>query len=146
MKPKLCRFSWMDFASTHPLMLPSTSPREALFACRPSALWSQLSFSGEFSLSFPCSRSDPRQGVAFALLDSFFFYDLVVWTYGSDRFRFGKDGSGVLAICALCRTEATLSFSSGPVYSSFSVETCAILHALCWSRQHQQVCHFSSSI
>ena len=23
-------------------------------------------------------------------------------------------------------------------------EACAILHALCWSRQHQQVCHFSS--
>ena len=23
-------------------------------------------------------------------------------------------------------------------------EVCAILHALCWSRQHQQVCHFSS--
>ena len=28
--------------------------------------------------------------------------------------------------------------------SSFSAEACAILHALCWSRQHQQVCHFSS--
>ena len=27
---------------------------------------------------------------------------------------------------------------------SFSAEACAILHALCWSRQHQQVCHFSS--
>ena len=26
----------------------------------------------------------------------------------------------------------------------FSAETCAIPHALCWSRQHQQVCHFSS--
>ena len=25
-----------------------------------------------------------------------------------------------------------------------SAEACAILHALCWSRQHQQVCHFSS--
>ena len=38
---------------------------------------------------------------------------------------------------------ATLSFSAGPVCSSFSAEACAILHALCWSRQHQQVCHFS---
>ena len=26
----------------------------------------------------------------------------------------------------------------------FSAEACAILHALCWSRQHQQVCHLSS--
>ena len=39
---------------------------------------------------------------------------------------------------------ATLSFSASPVCSSFSAEACAILHALCWSRQHQQVCHFSS--
>ena len=45
---------------------------------------------------------------------------------------------------ALSGTEATLSFSTGPVCSSFSTEACAILHALCWSRQHQQVCHFSS--
>ena len=41
-------------------------------------------------------------------------------------------------------TETTLSFLAGPVCSSFSAETCAILHALCWSRQHQRVCHFSS--
>ena len=38
---------------------------------------------------------------------------------------------------------ATLSFSTGPVCSSFSAEACANLHALCCSRQHQQVCHFS---
>ena len=45
---------------------------------------------------------------------------------------------------ALCGTEATLSFSAGPVCSSFSAEACAILHAHCWSRQHHKVCHFSS--
>ena len=59
-------------------------------------------------------------------------------------FLFGKDGSGVLANCSLCGTEATFFFSAGPVSSSFSAESCAILHALCWSWQHQQVCHFSS--
>ena len=53
-------------------------------------------------------------------------------------------GFGVLANCSLCGTDATLSFSAGPVRSSFSAEACAILHALCWSRQHQQVRHFSS--
>ena len=52
--------------------------------------------------------------------------------------------AGVLANCSLCGTEATLSFSAGPVCSSFSAEACAILHALCWSRQHHKVCHFSS--
>ena len=30
------------------------------------------------------------------------------------------------------------------MFLSFSAEACAILHALCWSRQHQQVCFFSS--
>ena len=59
-------------------------------------------------------------------------------------FPFGKGGSSVLANCSYYGTEATLSFSLGPVCSSFSAEVCAILHALCWSRQHQQVCHFSS--
>ena len=35
-KPRLCRSSWRALASTHPLMLRSTSPREALRACLPS--------------------------------------------------------------------------------------------------------------
>ena len=35
-KPRLCRSSCRAFASTHPLMLPSTFPREALPACPPS--------------------------------------------------------------------------------------------------------------
>ena len=34
-KPRLCSSSWRAFASTHPLMLPSTCPREALLACPP---------------------------------------------------------------------------------------------------------------
>ena len=69
---------------------------------------------------------------------------MVLWTDGSVSFPFGKGGSGVLANCSLCGAEATLSFSAGPICSSFSAEACAILHALCWSRQHQQACHFSS--
>ena len=74
---------------------------------------------------------------------------LTIWcsfTDGSVPFSFGKSGCGVLVNCSLCGTEATLSFSAGPVYSSFSAEACAILHAFSWSRQHQQVCHFSSPI
>ena len=71
-------------------------------------------------------------------------HDLVLWTDGSVPFPFGKGGSDVLANCSLCGTEATLSFSAGPVCSSFSAEACAILQALCWSRQHHKVCHFSS--
>ena len=128
-------------------MLPSSCFREALVACPPFPPWNLPSFTVESTLSTPCSRSDPshsRQGAALAHLDSLSPHDLVLWTDGSVPFRFGKGGSGVLANCSLCGAEATLSFSTGPVCSSFSAESCAILHALCWSRQHQQVCHFSS--
>ena len=68
----------------------------------------------------------------------------MLWTDGSVPIPFGKDGSGVVANCSLCGTEATLSFSADPVCSSFSAEACAILRALCWSRQHHKICHFSS--
>ena len=85
-----------------------------------------------------------RQGAALAHLDSLPLHDLVLWTDGSVPFPFGKGGSGVLANCSLCGTQTTLSFSAGPICLSFSAEACAILHALCWSRQHQQACHFSS--
>ena len=101
----------------------------------------------ESIFSTPCSRSDPslsRQGAVLAHLDSLPPHDLVLWTDGSVPFPFGKGGSDVLANCSLCGTEATLSFSAGPVCSRFSAEACAILQALCWSRQHQQVCHFTS--
>ena len=68
-----------------------------------------------------------------------------IWYSGQTAlFPFGKGGSGELANCSHCGTEATLSFSTSLVCSSFSAEVCAILQALCWSRQHQQVCHFSS--
>ena len=67
----------------------------------------------------------------------------MIWCF-EKTFPFGKGGSGVRANCSLCGTEATLSFSAGPVCLSFSTEACAILHALCWSRQHHKVCHFSS--
>ena len=146
-KPRHCRSSWRAFASTHPLMLPSTCSREAFLACPPCPPWNLPSFTVKSTLSTPCSRSDPphsRQGAALAHLDSFSPRELVLWTDGSVLFPLGKGGSGVLANCSLCGTEATLSFSAGPVCSSFSAEACAILHALCWSLQHQQVCHFSS--
>ena len=63
---------------------------------------------------------------------------------GSVPFSFGKSGSRVLTNCSLCGTEATLFISVGPVCSSFSAEACAILQALHWFGQHQQVYHFSS--
>ena len=81
-KPRLCRSSWRAFASTHPLMLPSTCSREALVACPPCPPWNLPFFTVEFTLSSPCSRSDPphsRQGAALAHLDSL---PLMTWHSG----------------------------------------------------------------
>ena len=128
-------------------MLPSTCSREALLACPPCPPWNLPSFTVESTLSSPCSCSDSphsRQGAVLAHLGSLLPHDLVLWTDGSIPFLFGKGGSGVLANCSLCDAGTTLSFSAGPVCSSFSAEACAILHALCWSRQHRRVCRFSS--
>ena len=83
MKPRLCRSTSRAFASTHPLMLPSTSTWEALLACPPSPPWNPPSFTVKSTLSSPCSRSDPplsRQGVALAHSDSLPSYDSVLWT------------------------------------------------------------------
>ena len=68
----------------------------------------------------------------------------MLWTDGSVPFPFGKGGSGVLANCSFCGTEATLFFSAGPVCSNFSTEAFTIVHALCWYQQHHKVCDFSS--
>ena len=113
-------------------MLRCTCSREALLACPPCPSWNLSSFTVESTLPTPCSCSDPpltRQGAALADLDSLPPHDLLLWTDGYVPFPFGKGGSGVLANCSLCGTEATLSFSAGPVCSSFSAEACAILHA-----------------
>ena len=114
-------------------MLPSTCLREALLACPPFPPWNLPSFTVESTLSSSCSRPDlplSRQDASLAHLHSPLPHDLVLWTDGSVPFPFGKGSSGVLANCSLCGTEATLSFSAGPVCSSFSAEACAILHAL----------------
>ena len=128
-------------------MLPPTSLTEALLACPPCPSWNLPSFTVESTLSTPCSRSDLLSLAKVRLSPILFLsppHDLVLWTDGSVSFPLGKGGSGVLANCSLCGTKATLSFSEGPVCSSFSAKACAILHANCWSWQHQQVCYFSS--
>ena len=125
-------------------MLPPTCSREALLACPPFPPWNLPSFTVESTLSTSCSRSDPPhscQDAALAHLDSLPPHDLVLWTDGSVPFFLAR---AALAYLPTALSVATLSFSAGPVCSSFSAKACAILHALCWSRQPKQVCHFFS--
>ena len=114
------------FASTYPLMLLS-SPSEFLLACSFSSPWNLLFFTVESIFSSLCSRSDRplfRQTALFL-----FILAKAALAYLPTAFS--------LAL-------RQLSFSAGPACSTLSVEACAILQALCWSRQHQQVCHFFS--
>ena len=61
-------------------------------------------------LHAPALNPLSREGAALAHLDSLPPYDLMLWTDGSVSVPFGKGGSGVLANCSLCGTEATLFF------------------------------------
>ena len=106
-------------------MLPSTSPRVVLLVCPIFPFWNRPSFTVDPTLSSPCSRSDSHlscQGAAVAHLDSLPPHDLVLWTDNSVPFPFGKGGSGVLAKCFFCGTEATLSFSAAQSVQVFALE------------------------
>ena len=113
-----------------------------------SPRWFLPFFTVESTLSSSCSRSDlplSHENAALAHLDS--PSPLMIWYSGLTAlflFLLGRWLRRSCRLLSLCGTEATLSFSTGPVCSSISAETCAILHSLCCSRQHQQVCHFSS--
>ena len=83
--------------------------------------------------------------LALTYLDSLPPHHLVICIDGCVPFLFGKGGSGVLANCSLWGTEAWFSFLAGLLYVLvFSAKACSILQTLRWSRQPQQIRHFSS--
>ena len=78
-EPRLCRSSWRTFASTHPLMLPSTSLRKALLACPPFPPWNLPSFTVESILSSSCYRSGPLSLVQVQLPPTLTLSSLMIW-------------------------------------------------------------------
>ena len=111
MKPRHCRSSWRDLASTYPLTFPSTHPREILFACSPFPPWNLPFFTAEHTVSSPSSGSDSplsRQVAAFAHLESF---DLTIWWSGQIAlFLF------LLAKAALQHLPTALSVALRPLF------------------------------
>ena len=81
-KPRLCRSSWRAFASTHPLMLPSTSSSEALVACSPCPPWNLPLFTVESTLPTPCSHSDPPSIAKVRLSPTLTLFPLMIWCSG----------------------------------------------------------------
>ena len=94
-KPILFGSSWRGFASTHPLMLPSTS-KDALFACPLllgacfSSLWNPPS-PLHAPIMIPLFLTKVRLSLTFTLSHLFRFVP----------FLFGKSGSGVFANCSM---------------------------------------------
>ena len=66
----------------HPLMLPSTSPREALLSCSPSPPCNMSSFTVESTLSFLRSRSDPPSLTKMRLSLILTLSHLTIWYSG----------------------------------------------------------------
>ena len=71
---------------------------------------------------------------------------LVVWCSGRTALFLFLLAGAVPAFLPAALSVATLSFSVGPVCSSFSAEACAILCALCWSGQRHGVCCLAGAV
>ena len=69
-------------------------------------------------------------------------FDIQVWTDGFVLFLFGPGGAGVT--CSKCHTSNSLSFSTGPIASSFTAETFALKQGLDWCSNHLFTCKFQS--
>ena len=137
---RLCISSWRTFASTHPRMLSSSSPREALLACSSSPPWNLAFFTVEFALSSPCSRSDPPSLAKVRLSLTSTLFPLMIWYSGQTALFLLEKAALAYLLIALSVALRPLFLFQLAQCSSFSAEACTIVQALCWSRKHQQVC------
>ena len=73
--------------------------------------------------------------------------DIQVWTDGSVPSLFSPGGAGVyvtIVTCSKCHTSNSLSFSTGPIASSFTAKTFALKQGLDWCTSHLLTCKFQS--
>ena len=70
--------------------------------------------------------------------------NIQLWTDGSVPSLFGPGNAGVYVTCSKCHTSNSLSFSTGPIASSFSAETFALKQGLDWCTSHFMTCKFQS--
>ena len=134
--------SWRSFFSSATQPLPS--PRESLITCPPFPPWSTTHFTVSPFIPDCTGNSTARLQIASSRLSSLPPSDIQVWTDGSVPSLFGPGGAGVYAICSKCNTSNSLSFSSGPIASSFTAETFALKQGLAWCTSHLMTCKFQS--
>ena len=70
--------------------------------------------------------------------------DIKVWTDGSVPSLFGPSGAGVYVTCSKCNTSNSLSFSTGPIASSFTAEAFALKQGLDLCTSHLLTCKLQS--
>ena len=140
------RSSWRTFASTHPLILPSISLREALLAFPLSPHLNLPSITVESTLSSPCSRSDPPLSLAMVRLSlTLTLSHLTIWCYGlTALFLF------LLIKAALAYLPTALSVALRPLsrfwkaqYQVFLLKSAPFCKSLLFSAA-PTICHFSS--
>ena len=134
--------SWRSSCSSATQPLPS--PRESLITCPPFPPWSTTHFTVSPFIPDCTGSSTARLQIASSRLSSLPPSDIQVWTDGSVPSLFGPGGAGVYATCSKCNTSHSLSFSSGPIASSFTAETFALKQGLAWCTSHLMTCKFQS--
>ena len=134
--------SWRSFCSSVTQPLPS--PRESLITCPPFPPWSTTHFTVSPFIPDCTGSSTARLQIASNRLSSLPPSDIQVLTDGSVPSLFGPGGAGVYATCSKCNTSHSLSFSSGPIASSFTAETFALKQGLVWCTSHLTTCNFQS--
>ena len=110
--------------------------------CPPFPPWTTTHFTVSPFIPDCTGNSTARLQSASSKLSSLPPSDIQVWTDGSSLF--GPGGAGVYVTCSKCNTSYFLSFSSGPIASSFTAETFALKQGLVWCTSHLMICKFQS--
>ena len=134
--------SWRSFCSSATQSL--LSPRETLIICLPFPPWTATHFTLSPFIPNCISNSTARIQSASNRLSSLPPSDIQVWTAGSVPSLFGPGSAGVYVTCSKCNTSYFLSFSIGPIASSFTAETFDLKQGLDWYTSHFMTCKFQS--
>ena len=134
--------SWRSFCSSATQPLPS--PCETLIMCPPFPPWTATLFTVSPFIPDCTGNSTARLQSASSRLSSLPPSDNQVWTDGSVPSLFGPGGAGVYVTCSKFNTSDSLSFSTGPIASSFTAETFALKQGLDWCTSHLITCKFQS--
>ena len=125
-------------------MLPSASPREVFLACPPFSRWNLLS---RWSPLFPLHAAAliPLSLAKIRLSPILTLSPLIIWYSGETAlllFLLARAAPAFLPTALCVALRPLFTFWQAQYVQVFPPKP-APFCTLCWSRQHQQVCHFS---